>query len=78
MQLTIPPPSISPTPPYPTPAQRHRLSELSEQHSDLLGLLAQQEVELGVFRAVLGSQVEYSYSVDSLIFLLSFSCFCEM
>lgn len=30
--------------------QRHRLQELQEQHNDLLGLLAQQEVELGVFK----------------------------
>ena len=30
--------------------QRRRLQELQEQHNDLLGLLAQQEVELGVFK----------------------------
>jgi hypothetical protein len=30
-----------------------RFAELQEQHSDLLGLLAQQEVELGVFRGTL-------------------------
>ena len=37
--------------------QRHRLSELTDQHQDLLGLLAQQEVELGVFRSALSAQV---------------------
>ncbi len=30
--------------------QRNKLHELQEQHSDLLGLLAQQEVELHVFK----------------------------
>ena len=30
---------------------------LQEQHSDLLGLLAQQEVELSVFRAALGTRL---------------------
>lgn len=33
--------------------ERRRLSILQEQHSDLLGLLAQQEVELNVFRTAL-------------------------
>ena len=33
--------------------ERRRFAELQEQHSDLLGLLAQQEVELGVFRGTL-------------------------
>ena len=33
--------------------QRRRYLELQEQHADLLGLLAQQEVELSVFRGVL-------------------------
>jgi hypothetical protein len=56
-----------------TSAQRHRLSELSEQHSDLLGLLAQQEVELGVFRAALSSQVECANSSDSPLFFVNFS-----
>jgi hypothetical protein len=30
--------------------QRSKLASLQEQHSDLLGLLAQQDVELSVFR----------------------------
>ncbi len=33
--------------------QKRKLSVLQEQHSDLLGLLAQQEVEMGVFRQAL-------------------------
>jgi hypothetical protein len=31
-------------------SQRSKLATLQEQHSDLLGLLAQQDVELSVFR----------------------------
>jgi len=37
--------------------QRKRLYELQEQHADLLGLLAQQEVELSVFKSALGSKL---------------------
>jgi hypothetical protein len=33
------------------------LSALQEQHSDLLGLLAQQEIELSVFRAALEAKL---------------------
>jgi hypothetical protein len=33
--------------------QRRKLLDLQEEHSDLLCLLAQQEVELGVFRSAL-------------------------
>jgi hypothetical protein len=35
--------------------QRRKLLELQEEHSDLLGLLAQQEIELTVFRSSLHS-----------------------
>ena len=38
-------------------SQRKRLHALQEQHSDLLGLLAQQEVELSVFKAALGDKL---------------------
>ena len=38
-------------------SQRKRLHALQEQHSDLLGLLAQQEVELSVFKAALGEKL---------------------
>jgi hypothetical protein len=36
--------------------ERRRLSALQEEHADLLGLLAQQEVELKVFRDALESE----------------------
>ncbi len=36
--------------------QRRRLHTLQEDHSDLLGLLAQQEVELLAFRKVLSTE----------------------
>ena len=38
-------------------SQRRRLQDLQEQHADLLSLLAQQEVELGVFRSTIRKQV---------------------
>ena len=47
---THPHPS-SPLPPF--PYQRRRLADLQEQHNDLLSLLAQQELELAVFRSKL-------------------------
>ena len=37
--------------------QRSKLAALQEQHSDLLGLLAQQDVELSVFREVIQSRL---------------------
>lgn len=36
------------------------MSALQEQHSDLLGLLAQQEVEMGVFRQALEDKLSAS------------------
>ena len=43
--------------------QTRKLHELSEQHTDLLGLLAQQEIELSVFRSALNSQVRTRYKI---------------
>jgi len=37
--------------------QRNKLASLQEQHSDLLGLLAQQDVELSVFRELIQSRL---------------------
>jgi hypothetical protein len=39
------------------PPQRSKLATLQEQHSDLLGLLAQQDVELSVFRDTIQSRL---------------------
>lgn len=37
--------------------QRSKLAALQEQHSDLLGLLAQQDVELSVFRETIQNKL---------------------
>ena len=38
-------------------SQRSKLAALQEQHSDLLGLLAQQDIELSVFRETIQNRL---------------------